>query len=105
DMAMDGRVGWHVGAQVLQLGLLLVARAGDTPLAVAGDTLFQRGIVAPATCPQDIFKLMHRFGRRPEVVLGGLVQALLFHVSISVPCGWQKPKKRRGIKLYSVTTF
>jgi hypothetical protein len=62
----------HLGADVLQLGFLPVAREGDAAPLVGRLSLFKRGVVELPTQHQDTIKFPLLFGSGPEFVLEGL---------------------------------
>lgn len=79
DVAVNGCVLRECGADVLQLGFLLVAGEGDATAAVGSDTLLQGRVVEPAARPQDAIQHLLLCGRWFDLVLVGFSQTLLFH--------------------------
>ena len=69
----------HRRAQVLQLGFLLVAGAGDAALFPEKDALLQRDIVERAAAPQDRFKLALLVGRGLQLEFVGFPQTCVHH--------------------------
>src|SRR5262249_32944073 len=61
-----------LGADVLQLDFLLIAREADVAALPGGDALLQSDIVEGTTAPQDTLQRTLLGGRGPQLLLVGL---------------------------------
>jgi len=77
---VDGGILWHLGADVLQLGFLLIARDRDAPPLPGRDALLQGDVVERAACPQHALKFPLLDWRGLEFVLVGFAYRLLFPI-------------------------
>ena len=76
---MDGRVLWHLGADLLEFGFLLVPGDGDAAALPGGDALLQAGVVEIAAQVKHAPKLPLLLRSRLEFVLECLAHCGVFH--------------------------